>query len=287
VRRANATIRFYRTDGPFAKPKAGACGTAAAFSRRIAAAASGADILVANVGMHYNRPAPASRAASWRAKNEPDAAHSPTAYESAGKTLLDRLEEAAEGGALALAMESFVQHFFTDDGSGDYAHRDPAEERREQSRVGRLKAQGGPWEGCRCGQLGQSSAGRPDWRNERLAAWLQARSEQAGGAGRPRVALLPLAALLRPMHDLHQTRRQCDSPASGGQFKDCLHICMHPRTWEVLTEPLFRRVVNWAHERGWGGPAGAALALPPQPKSKGRAKRRGAFGLRSKKAFEV
>ena len=63
VRRANATIRFYRTDGPFAKPKAGACGTAAAFSRRIAAAASGADILVANVGMHYNRRGVRRRAA--------------------------------------------------------------------------------------------------------------------------------------------------------------------------------------------------------------------------------
>lgn len=63
VRRANATIRFYRTDGPFAKPKAGACGTAAAFSRRIAAAASGADILVANVGMHYNRRGVCRRAA--------------------------------------------------------------------------------------------------------------------------------------------------------------------------------------------------------------------------------
>jgi len=59
--------------------------------------------------------------------------------------------------------------------------------------------------------------------------------------------VVPLAALLRPLHGLHHSMKGCGP--------DCTHYCFHPVLWSALLDGVYRRIVNGARGRGAGLPS--------------------------------
>lgn len=117
---------------------------------------------------------------------------------------------------LGILAEPAPQHFNTPAGTGlwgDVTHHSPSCPRA-------------------CAPLASGWETTPDLRSQIV-------HRAAAEAGLPASRVLPLAHVLRPLHELHLHAKQ-------GCRVDCTHFCYHPKVWEPILDALTRRVANWA-----------------------------------------
>ncbi len=214
------TLEFWRFDTAEKGARECGGGGAAQFAQRVGAAASRADIVFANVGVHYNDRV-ASAGLYERALGtlfstliNGTVTHSPGGGGVHGGRRARRRGRGAAG-AHRYFVESFPQHFRTPSGSGTWGDHVASEKRKPA----RLRCPG------TC-----VAVTRRDWRNE-LAEAVAARYGLAE-------SIVRISDVLRPLHVLHKpaSRRRC-----AGQ--DCTHYCYDAALWEAVLDPLLRRVV--------------------------------------------
>ncbi|KAL1496696.1 hypothetical protein AB1Y20_014290 [Prymnesium parvum] len=187
------------------------------------------DVVVANLGLHYDGVRPSDGGA---------------AYEGGVRVLLQVLSEyaaAARPRPLLLFRETAAQHFWSARGDGSYHEQERHAEWANERDVAAHACAPINWSDAAVGALPAADGPAP---LNRLAARVVREFDGVGW--------LPMFRAFAPRHEMHV------HPAEG---RDCTHYCYAPLLWDAALLPFYEAVVGWRAEarRGAHGDAAATL----------------------------